>query len=843
MEQYARTKSQHPGKILLFQMGDFFETFFEDASTVSRVLGIALTSREFDRDSGEPVPLAGFPVHALDGYLARLLKAGQRVAICEQTEDPKKAGKLVRREVTEVITPGTLPAGQALGDRETALLASVCVRGRSGAAAFCDLATGSVEAVELPPSKLSDEILRRAPREILAEEGIQLTAPPSSSLTILEPWKFEPGNAREVASRRLGLATLSGLGIEDSEALTGAVGALLGYVEDVRRNLLSTLRFSGVYRLEDFLLIDRPSALALDLVETAGPDRSAVLADALDRTSTPQGARLWRSWLAAPPSGSLDIEDRYDAVSELISTGAGDRLRALLACCCDLPRQSGKLLASKSGPRDLLAIASTASLLPGIASEISDRSSRLLRECSGMDLLDDVGKLIRSTLADGAPIRPGAGDTIAEGVCAELDGYRTLRKGGHAWISSMEERERESTGIARLSIGFNLVFGYYVEVPRSFLDRVPAGYSRKQTLTGCERFITPELKEMEGRVLKADEEIARLERELFEGLRNRVASEVSRIREAGSLLATLDALCSMAAVSAERKYARPRLVQGERLFIEEGRHPVLDTLLPAGECVPNTIDLGDARRILIVTGPNMAGKSTYLRMAAQLLVLAQAGCFVPALSMEFSPADRIFTRIGSSDRIARGQSTFLLEMADAALILNSSTPRSRAFIDEVGRGTSTYDGLSLAWSMVEFLHRHPVHRPLTLFATHYHELTALGSRLSAAANVNVAVREASGRIVFLYRVVEGPADRSYGIHVASMAGVPPEVISRAARVLSDLEKARGAEPSEPDDQFELPLSSPETPVLEAIRTADPDKLTPRQALELVYELRRLLSEP
>jgi DNA mismatch repair protein MutS len=842
MQQYSSIKSQHPGKILLFQMGDFYETFYDDASTISRVLGITLTSREFDRESGEPVPLAGFPVHALDGYMSRLLRAGLRVAVCEQTEDPRKAKKLVRREVTEVVTPGTLMGGQALGEKETALLASICLRGGSGAAAFCDLASGCVEAVELPTERLVEELQRRAPREILAEEGGGRAAPQGSSVTLLEPWRFEPETARVVASRRLGLATLSGLGIEGSEVLMGAVGALLGYVEDVKKNLLSTIRFGGVYRLEDYLIIDHSSALALDLVDTRGPDRSAILADALDRTTTPQGARLWRNWLSAPPSMPLAIEDRHDAVQELMQSGAVERLRPLLSRCCDLPRQSGRLLTSKSNPRDLAAIAITESVLPGIVAELSGASSRMLAECMRMDVLEDVGSIIRSTLAGNPPLRPGAGDTIADGVSPELDEYRLLRKGGRDWIVSMEEKERAATGIPRLSIGFNRVFGYYIEVSRSFLEKVPGNYVRKQTLTGGERFITPELKEMESRMLRADEEISRLEKDLFEGLRNRIASEVSRIRETGDRLAEIDVLCSMAAVSAERKYTRPRIVAGECLAVEDGRHPVLDVLLPAGECVPNSIRLGDDRRILIITGPNMAGKSTYLRMAAQLLVLAQAGCFVPAASMEFSPADRIFTRIGSSDRITRGQSTFLLEMADAALILNSSTPSSRAFIDEIGRGTSTYDGLSLAWAMVESLHRHPVHRPLTMFATHYHELTALGSRLAAAANVNVAVREASGRVVFLYKVLEGAADRSYGIHVASMAGVPAEVISRASRVLADLERGRAAEPAEARDQFELPLDAPESPLLEAIRGADPEKLTPRQALDLIYELRRLLTE-
>jgi len=837
LEQYLAVRAAWPGKILLYQVGDFFETFFDDATTVSKVLGLALTSRETDRETGQPVPLAGFPLGALDSYLPRLLKAGFRVVVCRQAEEAAR-GRLVRREVTEVVTPGTIVDGPALGEHETALLASVCVRGETAAAAFCNLSTGVLDATELPASRLSEEVARRAPRELLHEEDPSFPIPPGPSLTPLERWRFLPSTVREVAGRRLGLATLAGLGLEDREALGGAVGALLSYIEDVKRDLSSTLGFAGVYRLEDHLLLDRSSALALDITETAGPDRSAVLADALDRTGTPQGARLWREWLLAPPAAAAEIRSRHDSVAELIDCGSLERIRTILASCCDLPRQTGRLLPLRAGPRDLAAVASTARQLPTLVEVLDRIQTPMLAACRAMDQLQDIERRISATLSQPPPFKPGGGDAIASGVSQELDGLRELRSGGKAWMSAMEASAREETGIQRLSIGYNRIFGYYIEVPRSAVDAVPATYSRKQTLVGAERFVTPELKEMESRILRADEDISRIEKTIFQSLLEEVAGESARIRETGRLLAVLDVLCSMAAISSERCYARPSIVAGDCLEIEDGRHPVLDILLPSGECVPNPVRLDESRRILIVTGPNMAGKSTFLRMAAQSLILAQAGCFVPARSMRFSPADRIFTRLGTGDRIVRGQSTFLLEMADAALILNASTPASRAFIDEVGRGTSTYDGLSLAWAIVEYIASHQVHRPLTLFATHYHELTTLGNNLPFAANVSVTVREKGGRVVFLYRVAEGGADRSYGIHVASMAGVPGEVIARAARVLHDLEKGAKASPTGRGDQLDLPLEPESSALRDALEAIDPDTLSPRQALDLLYELRR-----
>lgn len=839
MQQYRSERERHPGKLLLFQMGDFFETFFEDAAILSRTLGITLTSRDLDRETGERVPLAGFPVHALDNYLPRLIRAGLKVAICEQTEDPARAKKLVRREVTEIVTPGTLVAGQALGERETALLCSVHSAGSEWAAAFCDLSTGSAGAFAGSMEAVLEEVSRRAPRELLLAESSTVEPPVSVSTTRLEDWRFGQAAAAEAVKRRLGVTALGGLGLEESPAPLGAVGALLSYVEDVKRNIASKVEFTGLYSAGDIMVIDARSALALDLVDTAGPDRQAVLADATDRTATPGGGRTYRSWLLSPPRAARETRARHDAVEELLLSGRCGMLTGMLSSFCDLERQAGRLLTLKSGPRDLHAIGATVAQLPSLARELSPFSSELLCEVSAMDTLDDIGDDIDSTIAPDPPARPGDGDTIAKGVSAELDELREARHGGRSWMAAMEESERAATGIQRLSIGYNRVFGYYIEVPRSMAGQVPERFVRRQTLATSERYTTPGLHEMEVKLLRAEEGIAELERTIFEGLRSRVAAGASRIRRTGALLSRLDALCGMAILAGERSYTRPVLADPPCFRLEDGRHPVLDVILPPGDCVPSSLRMDADRRILIVTGPNMAGKSTLLRQAAQTLVMAQAGSFVPATSFVFSPVDRLFTRIGSADRIARGQSTFLLEMADAAAVLNQSTPESFAVMDEIGRGTSTFDGLALAWAIIESLHDSPVHRPLVVFATHYHELTRLPSDLRNCANINVPVRETRQGIVFLYRAAEGPSDRSYGIHVASMAGVPPQVSARAARILARLEK--GGVPGETrDDQMTIDFDTPPDGLMEILRGISPDSMSPREAQHLLYEIREML---
>jgi DNA mismatch repair protein MutS len=839
MRQYLEQKRRHPGEILLFRMGDFYETFLDDAKTVSGILGIALTARSKDAVSGEKIPLAGFPWHALDGYLTRLVKAGYRVAICEQLEDPAKARGLVKREVVEVITPGTLVSGPALGERETLLLCAVHVKGARAGIALCDLSTGGIEATELDRELLWGELARLMPRELLKAEGAPVKAPDGCETTELEPWKFDADSAVSAIGEGLGVSALEGLDLQGRDAARAALGALLQYVADTKGDTVDHLHFRRFYSREDFMILDGESARALGVTEAAPGDDTPVLVTVTDETVTPPGSRLWRSWLTAPPMDPAVTGARLDAVEELV--GAPDTLVLLrrdMSECADLQRQAGKLGTQRSGPRDVEAIRRTAGVLPVLAGRLSAFSSPLLTGAAGMDLLQDVHSWIVEVLSDEPPARAGEPGTVRRGFSEELDRLRGVRSGGKEWIAALVEKEKRETGIPRLSVGCNRVFGYYIEVPKSSLDMVPGRYSRKQTLTGAERFVTPELTDMESTILGAEERIEELEREIFLELRDRLAGELPRIRTTGEVLASLDVLCSLASMALERGYVRPGITDGHLLEIREGMHPVLERVLPSGECVPNDTDLHPGRRIVLVTGPNMAGKSTYLRQAALLAIMAQAGSFVPAASMRFSPVDRVFTRIGSADRLTRGQSTFLVEMSDVAVMLNSSTPASLAILDEVGRGTSTFDGLSIAWATLEFLHDDPDRRPLVLFATHFHELAALASRLPAAASVNTMVRETGRSVVFLYRVEEGSADRSYGIHVASMAGVPGNVLRRARQVMSDLESGRHLMPGADTgrQQLELQLNRPENPVLDDIRALDPDSLTPLRALEILYQL-------
>jgi DNA mismatch repair protein MutS len=846
MQQFMEIKKKYKDEILLYRMGDFYETFYEDARIISKVLGITLTSRGKSRDTGDRIPLAGFPWHALDGYLSRLIKAGYRVAVCEQTEDPAQAKGLVKRDVIEVITPGTLVSGSALDERRTLLLCSAVFNDSgTGGLAFCDISTGEIEAAEIVSALLPGEIARKAPSELLVSDDQKIDPLSNCEITRLETWKFDNDTAVSQIETILELSALEGLGLGISSPALSALGALLAYIRDTKKMDVAHLSFSGMYRRDDCLIIDRGSARSLNITEAPPGEESGILSDITDETITAAGSREWRKWLLSPLRDSEKISERHDSVEWFIeSPSVLSTVRDILDDTADLKRQAGKLGTLRSSPRDVRAIADTLALLPEIVKLLKGAEPLLLSEMASIDVLSDICEHIESIMTESPPARLSDGGVIREGVSEELDEYRDIHSGGHNWIKSRIEEEKESTGIPNLSIGCNKVFGYYIEVSNSHLSKVPEHYIRKQTLVNAERFITPDLKEVESRIFRAGDEIEKLESVLFSDLRKEVAKRIDGIRNAGRMLAQLDVLMSLSVLASKRGYVRPKILKYPGISISKGRHPVLDVLLPQGECVPNSLELDRTRRILLVTGPNMAGKSTYLRQIALLIVLAQSGSFVSAESMAFSPIDRIFTRIGSVDRITRGQSTFLVEMAEAAALLNSSTPDSLAILDEIGRGTSTYDGLSLAWSMIEYLHESSTHRPMVLFATHYHELTVLASFLPAVANVNVTVKDTGGKVVFLYNVEEGSTDESYGIHVASMAGVPSKVVRRARKVLSDLEAGRHLMPGGfSDDQMELQLNEPEAedPLIEELKKIDPDSLTPLKALEILYELRDRLN--
>jgi len=871
MRQYRRIKDEHRDKILLFHLGDFYEMFDEDARTASRVLGIALTSRSKGDGS---VPLAGFPCAAAREYIEKLLAAGLRVAICDQVEDPALAKGLVRREVTRVITPGTLlDEGLLRPDTNNYLAALAPGREKSGLA-FADLSTGEFAVAELTRAEIETELARIRPAEILLPESVRDEEEPyygraddtdRARPTYYPDWAFDTETARRKLLEHLRAATLEAFGCESMPLAQAAAGALLRYLEETHRAGMEHMSALQVIEPGEYLAFDGEALRNLEVLETIRERRKeGSLLGVLDRTRTAPGGRRLRQWLARPLAAVEPIRARHEAVGELVrEQSLRARLRTALARVQDLERLASRLAAGRVNARDLLGLAESIEAASALAQEAAGASAPLLRatlealgRASGLAHLP--GK-IRSTLRPDAPSGVREGGLIADGVSEELDRLRKVRAGGRSWIAEFQAREAERTGISSLKVGYNKVFGYYIEVTRSNLHLVPPEYERKQTLVGAERFVTPELRAREAEVLGAEEKIVALEYRIFCELRDEVAKELHAIRDLGAAVGDLDALASLAEVAADRGYVRPEVDESLVCEIQEGRHPVLDSLMEPGRLVPNDLSLdAEKRQILVVTGPNMAGKSTYIRMCALVAVMAQAGSFVPAARARVGLVDRLFARVGASDDIARGRSTFMVEMVETARVLRAATKRSLVVLDEVGRGTSTYDGVSIAWAVTE--HLHEVVGCRTLFATHYHELCAIADELPRVANVNVAVREWGDEITFLYRIVPGGADRSYGIHVARLAGVPREVIGRAREVLALLESRgerasrRSARPRRAKGAEQMPLLAPDEPpasaarprapsrLEEALRALKVEEMTPVQALVELERLKRLLEE-
>jgi len=856
MQRYLEVKAQNPGTILLFRIGDFYELFYEDAQTVARVLGLTLTSR--DKGSTNPVPMAGFPYHQLDNYLRRLIQAGFRAAVCEQVEDPAVAKGLVKREVTRVVTPGTLTDDALLDPRENNFLAAVCTGKDHCGLAWLELSTGRFVAADIEPQHLTDELARLAPAECLVPEGnasVSVAAGPHTLLTDRAPWSFSPAHCRRVLLEHFGTATLDGFGWNDdgSPAITAA-GALLEYVQETQKSTLS-----HIARLEPFvrgskLLIDEATRRSLELVRTLRDDkREGSLLAVIDETVTPMGARLLADWLSDPLTNLEAINRRLDAVQELAENHVlSQELRETLKSAYDLARLTARVATGRASPRDLRFLTNTLELLPKIKAKLCGRKAALLDQLEGsLDLCADVRGAVEAAVVDDPPLSILEGGMIRPGYNAALDELRDLARGGKEWIARYQAREIERTGIPTLKVGFNKVFGYYLEITAAQAAKtpVPSEYIRKQTLKNQERFITPELKEHEEKVLRAEQQANSLEQELFNSLRTVIAAQGPRLRQTAEVLSQVDVLAALATNAVKGNYCRPELTEEPLLDIREGRHPVLDRLQPSGQFVPNDVLLGDdTGRVQIITGPNMAGKSTYIRQAALLTILAQIGSYVPAKSARIGIADRIFARVGASDELSRGQSTFMVEMTETARILHAATERSVVILDEIGRGTSTYDGISLAWAVTEFLHDAVCCR--TLFATHYHELTELTSVLKQARNWNVAVRENDDGIVFLHKIVAGAADKSYGIHVARLAGIPIQVVERAKVILETLETDhidRNGLPKVPprrnagksEKQLEL-FHVIEHPVIDRLRELNPDGMTPLQALEALHKMREEL---
>jgi DNA mismatch repair protein MutS len=835
LRQYQELKQQHPGTLLFFRLGDFYELFYDDAVTGARELEITLTARHKER--GDPIPMCGVPHHAVAGYIARLVRKGYRVAICEQTEDPAKTKKLVRREVVRVITPGTAIDPQLMEARESVYLAAVCGSGSSYGAAFLELSTGEFRVTEASGpeswSRIRADIESYAPRELLFPTSLVLlvkesfggsspartmplpnaaaatTAPedagdapaarssppaPNSNLQItltsLDDWLWQADTCASSLCEQFGARELSGYGLDGKTQAVRAAGACLHYARETQRAAVAHVADITYFEAQDHLVLDAVTTRNLELTESqSGAGRARSLLGVIDATVTGMGARTLRSWLLRPSIRRGEIEARLQAVEDLFNEQMKrDRMRVLLKEVADLDRLIGRIHLGSATPRDLVALRSSLDQVPAIRQALSDAESSLLQILrESVDELPRVREIIAAAISDDPPVQFADGGVIREGYAPELDELRAISRNAKQTIAGLEARERARSGINSLRIRFNNVFGYFIEVSKAAAARVPANYERRQTLTNAERYTTPELKEWEQRVLGAEQHMAELETSIFEEVRAAVASETKELQATARALATLDALCALAETAVRYRYTRPVLHDGDEMLIAQGRHPLIESFSDE-PFIPNDLRMNNSTdRLLIITGPNMGGKSTVLRQAAIIAILAQMGSFVPAESARLPILDRIWTRVGASDDLARGRSTFMVEMTETAAILHNATPRSLVLLDEIGRGTSTFDGLSIAWAVAEHLHDSTAHAAKTLFATHYHELTELAERLPGAQNYQITAAEREGEVVFLHRLERGRASKSYGIEVARLAGLPPSVIERARDVLARLE--------------------------------------------------------
>jgi len=868
MQQYREIKSRHQDAILFFRMGDFYEMFYEDAEIASRTLGLTLTSR--NNGGASEVPLAGVPVKAAGEYLRRLVQHGFRVSICEQTEDPRLAKGIVKREVVETITPGAAYSDALLdGTRNNYL----CALNRFGDAigfAAADLSTGELRLTEASLSDAESVLSRLTPREVIiaraagAENLDQiLKAPPGEEgplLTERESWEFDPALGRDMLQQRFRVSSLEAFGIEDRDsAILGAAGALLRYIDELQPAGTPHLTRPKIERAAGTMPLDEMTRRNLELVESLrGAETSGTLLSVLDKTLTPMGARMLRQWLLAPLVDRARIEARLDAVESLGNVLIRSALREALDGVRDIERLGGKSATGRATPRELRALGDSMGRLPAVyaaleracAGVVTGQTGILGGHAQSWDACADLCEEIQTLLVERPPIAIGDEPSIRDGVDTALDEWRVLRDGGKDGIARIQSEERTRTGISSLKVGYNKVFGYFIEVTNSNSHLVPSDYQRRQTLTGAERYVTPSLKEYEERVLTAAERVEERERELFDKLRSRVGSQISRLQSVAMTIAGLDVLSTLAEVASSEAYVKPELTDGFDLEITAGRHPVVERMMPREKFIPNDLSLTEDARMMILTGPNMAGKSTILRQVGLIVLMAQIGSFVPASRARIGVVDRLFTRVGASDNLVRGQSTFMVEMSETSAILHTATGRSLVLLDEIGRGTSTYDGISIAWSVSEHLHDQVGCK--TIFATHYHELTQLADSLVAVRNYNVRVREVGDQVLFLHRLEPGGADRSYGIEVGRLAGLPHSVLARAKELLLVLEAEqivpRSPRPAQAasagttrgerggaTDQLALFNPVPH-PVVDKLAKMDINSMTPLQALDALARL-------
>jgi DNA mismatch repair protein MutS len=861
MKQFFFYKKKYPDCILFFRMGDFYETFYDDAKTCSHVLGLTLTSRN---KGDNPVPLAGVPYHAVDGYIKKMLQAGYKLAVCEQIEDPKLAKGLVKRDVVRIITAGTLTDDFLLNARQENFLCAVNLNLNGQAAlSWIDLSTGHFFALNVPETKILDELLRLSPAECLlpdrrgelfdaqskklAKDITQLTG---ALITERPAWFFDPYQARQRLLKHFGSATLEGFGIPDGDICIAPAGAIIEYLNETQKTTLAHIQSIKKIDCKNFLQIDANTLRSLEILRTIRTEtRKNSLLDSLDHTLTPMGSRMFHNWLCMPLCDLDAIELRQDAIEEFVDNE--DKLtpvRLLLADIADTERIAARVTTNRANPRDLLALAATLRKIPLLRRLLESFAADLLLKLAGLcDSMDELADLLDVAVEPDCPPHLRDGGVIKKGFSEELDSLRSISTDGQTWLTNYQKQQIERTGIANLRIGFNQVFGFYIEVSHS-AARVPPDYVRKQTIKNAERYITEDLKAYETKALGAQEKAIELEQKLFEQLRIQTARFVSRLQNLADTVAQTDCLVALAYLAKKRNYIRPHISAGTELVIKDGKHPVLaETIGP--EFTPNDIELGNgAGDCVIITGPNMSGKSTYIRQTALLVLMAQTGSFIPANEAHIGLVDRIFTRVGASDELVRGQSTFMVEMTETANILNNATQKSLVILDEVGRGTSTYDGLALAWAITEHIATKVKCR--TLFATHYHELTELAELFANIKNCNVAVREWAGEVIFLHRILPGGTDKSYGLHVAKLAGIPKPVLDRSAEILKDLESTFAKEAAgdhlarhktkEPDS--DALFVQKHKPILQKLSAIDVNNLTPIEAINLLNKIKEEINE-
>ena len=883
MQQYEKAKAACGDALLFFRMGDFYELFHDDARKAAKLLGLTLTAR----DKASKVPMAGFPHHQLDGYMGKLIKLGLRVAVCEQVEDPKEAKGLVKREISQIVSPGTVADEALLDPAQSNYLAAVAFpsakqKSRKVAeavaqigVAWAELSTGRFFTTSVPSFQLADLLARIAPQEILVGSSCRAqldelrTGSSDSMITDRPDWGFGFQTATELLKQQFDVASLDGFGLEPfGQTAVAAAGAVIEYLRETQRNSIDHFNNVLPFRQSQFIEIDSATWRSLEISRTIRHgSREGSLLGVIDRSKTPMGSRLLGEWISNPLTELTEIATRHDAVGELVDQASlRNNLREYLSEVFDLQRLLSKVATGRATPRDISCVGKTLAALPALKAKLTGRNSQLLCQLEAeLDLCVDLRAEIEAALIDPCPAQAKDSGFIREGYDSQLDEMRALANGGKQWIASYQQTICEQTGIPSLKVGFNKVFGYYLEVTHAHRDKVPDDFIRKQTLKNAERFITPELKEYEEKVLSADEQAQTLEHQLFHSLRELVKAHTARLKSNAEIIATLDTLAGLGQLASEQGYCRPNMVEDQRTDIVDGRHPVLDIVEPLGAFIPNDTHCYNPANeetsdqatgfLHLITGPNMAGKSTYIRQVALISLMGQIGSFVPAKSATLGIVDKIFARVGASDELARGQSTFMVEMTETARILNTATPKSLVILDEIGRGTSTYDGVSLAWAIVEFLHDTIGCR--TLFATHYHELTRLEKSLSGAVNYNVAVKEWEDKIVFLHKIVPGGADRSYGIHVSKLAGVPNWVNQRAEQILQKLEStsdvqrnqeaiASSEKPSagtgNASGQIQMTLFGLEPhPLLDKIRSLEPTEMTPMNALEMLHQWQQELS--